>query len=211
MAADPRAAVRAWKSYSGAGAGTRAFLAARLAVLPLGGLDDDLRALRGRVLSVGCGHGLLERYLAEINPHVEVDGLELDRERVRLAQAGAPPRVRVRQADVTKLAGQGGYDAGLAVDLLHHIEPDGQPRVLAALAAQLRPGGTCLVKDIATRPRWQYEWNRLHDRLVAQKAVNCRSPEEMARLLESAGLRNAHARRIAPLSPYPHYTARAEK
>jgi 2-polyprenyl-3-methyl-5-hydroxy-6-metoxy-1,4-benzoquinol methylase len=211
MAADPRAALRAWQSYSGADAGTRAFLAARLAVLPLGGLDSDLRALRGRVLSLGCGHGLLERYLAEINPRVEVEGLELDPERVRVAEASAPPRVRVRQGDVRTLDGGAAYDAALAVDVLHHIEPGAQRQVLTALAGRLRPGATCLVKDIATEPRWKHEWNRLHDRLVAGEGVHCHSPDEMARLLEEAGLHRARARRIAPLSPYPHYIARAEK
>lgn len=180
-------------------------------MLPLAALDRDLRALRGRVLSLGSGHGVLERYLAEINPHVDVHGLELDKERVRIAEASAPARVRIRQADVTKLAGEGEYDAALAVDVLHHIPYAQQPAVLAALAGQLRPGGVCIVKDISTEPHWKHEWNRLHDRLVAGEDVHCRSPQEMARLLEEAGMRGGQARSVARLSPYPHYLASARR
>src|SRR3712207_5486397 len=124
MAMDWGAAWRAWASYRGAGPSVRAFLAARMAVAPLGPMGADLRELRGRVISLGCGHGAIDRYVAEINPEVAIDGVDLDEERVRLAQAteARQPRVRVRLADVRRLDGGGDYDAALAIDVLHHVE-----------------------------------------------------------------------------------------
>src|SRR4051812_749225 len=97
VALDRRAALRGWRSFSGIGAGGQAFLLARLAIIPLGALDAELRGLRGDVLSVGCGHGVLERYLAEINPDVSIVGAELDGERVSAAAAtgAAYPRLRI--------------------------------------------------------------------------------------------------------------------
>lgn len=209
-----RAAARAWSSYAGAPATTRAFLLGRMAILPLGGLDADLRALQGRVLSVGAGHGLLERYLAEVNPTVEVDALELDEARVRVAEATAGPasRVRVRAADVRAIEGIDDVDAVLAVDLLHHLDPPAQTSLLKVVADLLADGGVLLVKDIARTPRWRWAVNRLHDRIVAgPEPITCREPEEMAALVAGAGLTVEDVRRLRHPSPYPHYLVRARR
>jgi 2-polyprenyl-3-methyl-5-hydroxy-6-metoxy-1,4-benzoquinol methylase len=204
--------IRAWRSYAGAPPSVRLFLLGRVANLPLGALDGELQALRGRVLSVGAGHGLLERYLALANPQVEVDAVELDERRVEVATASAQraPRVLLQAMDVRALDFGAGYDAVLAVDLLHHLDPDDQATLLSDVAARLRPGGMLLVKDIARTPRWQWTFNRAHDRLVAgPEPIHCRDPEEMATLVERAGLNVEEVRRLRHPLPYPHYLLRA--
>lgn len=184
-----------------------AFLAARMAVAPLGPLGPDFRALRGRVLSLGCGHGAVDRYLAEINPDVTVDGVDLDANRVRLAQEteSLQPRVRVRVADVRALEQRGTYDAALAIDVLHHVDAPLHVEVASSLFDALRPGGTLLVKEMATTPRRQYAWNRMHDRIVAKEDIHCRSPQDMARVLEAAGFEIKDVRRLKRLRIYPQY------
>ena len=207
-----RAAQAAWRSYAGSGATTRAFLAARLAVAPLADLEQELRGERGRVLSAGCGFGIVDRYLAEAIPAIEIEGIERDPRRVEVAAATAAraPRVRVRHGDVLELDEPREFDAALAVDMLHHVLPDEQEGVLRALVRSLRPGSLCLINDIATAPRWQYTWNLVHDRLVAgPEPIHCRSPEGMAELMEAAGLVVEASRRVRRLDPYPHYTLRA--
>jgi cyclopropane fatty-acyl-phospholipid synthase-like methyltransferase len=193
---------------------TRAFLLGRIAILPLGALDADLRGLRGRVLSVGAGHGLLERYLAEINPAVAVVALELEEDRVRVAEATAElaPRVRMRAADVRTLEGPADVDAVLAVDLMHHLDLSAQVALLRAVANRLVDGGVLLVKDIARTPRWRWAVNRLHDRIVAGPGpINCLEPEDMATLIAGAGLTVEDVRRLSHPSPYPHYLVRARR
>lgn len=209
---DVGAATRAWRSFRGAPAATRLFLGARLAVVPLGALDAELASLRGRVLSLGCGHGIVERYLAERNPDVEVDGVELDAGRVALAAAtgAAAPRVRVRAADVRHLDAAGDYDAALAVDVLHHVPAASHAEIVRALHARLRPDGTLLVKDIDVAPRWKHRWNELHDRLVAgPDPIHCRSAADMAAVVAAGGFTVRTVRRLDRLGPYPHYLVRA--
>lgn len=208
-----RAATRAWRTYAGESLATRAFLAARIAIVPIGELEPELCALDGRVLSLGSGHGLLERFAAELNPGIEIEGYELDGERVRAAArtAARAPRVHLHEADVTELPESGEYDAALAVDVMHHIPPAAKPAVIDALARAVRPGGTCLVKDIADSPRWQHSWNRLHDRLVAGEEVHCLSPEAMAAEFVSRGFETEEARRLGRHSPYPHYLLRLRR
>jgi 2-polyprenyl-3-methyl-5-hydroxy-6-metoxy-1,4-benzoquinol methylase len=211
---DLRAARRALGSYRGAGLATRAFLGLRYLVVPVGALERQVRGLGGRVLSVGCGHGLLERHLAAVNPALRIDGLELDRTRVELAKRTADrfPAVNVSCGDVTRLPVTAvGYDAVLAVDLLHHLEPPAQEQALAGLWRALRPGGVLLLKEIDTAPSWKHAWNAFHDRIVARQAVHCRSREEMAVLVTEAGFEVDLARTVRHSAPYPHYLVRARR
>lgn len=205
---DLAATVRTWRSFAGASTGARAFVAARLANMPLGSLDRDLRALEGRVLSLGSGFGVVERYIAEINRGVEIEGFELDAERVAAAAAtqAAAPRVRIREQDVRTLDQDGDFDGAIAFDVLHHIPLVDHADVAASLLGALRPGGVLLLKDIATTPAWQHRFNQWHDRLVTGEfSVDARAPEDMAAVFESAGFRRAGSRRIGLVSPYPHY------
>lgn len=214
MGPDRRAALSAWRSYRGAGAATRAFLAARLAVIPLGAIDSELRGLKGHVLSLGCGHGVVERYLAALNPDVVVDGYELDRARVDAAArtASAAPRVSVACADVTQLPALATHDGAMAIDVLHHVAPDAHVEIARALHRCLRPGGTLLVKDIDVRPAWKHRWNQVHDRLVAgPEPIHCRSAGDMAEVLRSAGFEIVAVRRLHRFGPYPHYLVNARR
>jgi cyclopropane fatty-acyl-phospholipid synthase-like methyltransferase len=205
-----RAALRAWSSFEGLGTFTRLFLLARSSIIPFAALDPELRHLKGRVLSIGCGHGVLERYLAEVNPDVEVLGIELDDERVAAAARSEHryPRVTIRQGDVRDLADLGTVDAAIAVDLFHHVPVDDHPGVARSLAGVIRSGGRLLVKDMNRAPAWKHAWNRWHDRLVNGDDVNCRTPAEFVELFVAAGFfveRTAFVERAA--SPYPQFLA----
>ena len=214
MALDREAAWRAWTSFRGTGPAVRAFLLARLAVAQLGPLGEAVRPLSGRVLSLGCGYGVVDRYLAEVNPALEIVGVELDPARVAVAAASADraPRVSVREADVTRLEERSSFDLALAIDVFHHLPAGEHRRMAGVLFELLRPGGELLLKDIADTPRWKYLFNRLHDRIVAgPEATHCRAPEDMAALVADAGFAVQATERLGRLGPYPHYLVRATR
>ncbi|HYI63240.1 MAG TPA: class I SAM-dependent methyltransferase [Acidimicrobiales bacterium] len=212
---DHAAVRRALATYRGTSLRTRAFVVARYAIAPLGPLTEELGTLRGRVLSLGSGLGMVERYLAEVNPDISFEGIDLDAEKVDLIEATRhrSPRVRLVQGDATDLAGRTGYDAVLVCDALHHFPPATHAGLAAAIAEALVPGGVCIVKDLDRRPHWKHEWNRVHDRLVAgPEPIACRSLEAMARLVARAGLEVERADRTdRALEPYAHYVLRARK
>jgi len=207
-----RAAYRAWSSYAGANPATRAFLLARLVNAPLGPLEPEFERLHGRVLSLGAGYGLIERYVVETNPSVSIEGVELNARRVEVAGAAPVPRVTVTLADVRALPSDGAFSGAFAMDVLHHLPFDEHAPIAAALRDCLEPGGTLLVKDIAVAPRCNHACNREHDRLVAGRApIHCRDPQDMAALLAESGLIVEAVRRLSPVSPYPHYLIRATR
>jgi SAM-dependent methyltransferase len=215
MALNIGAAWRAYTSYRGAAIASRAFIAARVVVAPLGVLDDEVRPLRGRMLSLGCGVAIVERYLAETNPQLEIEGLDIDPRKVELIRSTASrsPRVKLRLADVEQLDEPPVYDAVLVCDVLHHLPAAEHARLAVAVERCLRPGGVCLIKDLDRLPRWKYQWNRVHDWVVAgPEPITCRSPEETARLFAETGLDPERVERTDhALTPYAHYVVRLRK
>jgi SAM-dependent methyltransferase len=210
--ADRAALRRALASYRGAPAGVRAFAAARSLIAPLGALTAEAAPLSGRMLSLGCGVGLIERYLTEINPRLKIEGIDLDPKKVDAITAtqAQSPRFQLRTGDITALAEPAVYDAVLVCDVIHHLEPDAHARLAEAVARSLTPGGVCIIKDLDVQPRWKYEWNRLHDRVVAgPEPIFCRAPDEMAKLFIDAGVTAERIERIdRRFTPYAHYIVR---
>jgi SAM-dependent methyltransferase len=210
--------VRAFNSYQGAPLLTRAFVAARLVVAPLRPLGEEGRLVQGRMLSLGSGVSIVERFLAELNPDLVIEGVDLDPRRLELisSTSARSPRVTLRQGDATvldELTEPESYDAVLVCDAFHHFDPDRHKPLAKAIARCLRPGGVCIVKDLDLLPRWKYEWNRIHDRIVAgPEPIFCRTPQDMAHLLESAGLLPEREERTEHRwTPYAHYVVRARK
>ena len=206
-----KAAIEAWKSYKGAPIAVRGFLLARIAAVPIEPITKQFADVSGTLLSVGSGHGLVERAISIENPTLAIRGFELDVARVDLArrtQARAP-KVEILCADVTKLDETDVFQAALACDLFHHLDTHGQEVMAAELARRVVPGGKLVVKDIARTPRWKHRWNSVHDRIVAGEKVNCLEPSAMTQLLERNGFRVASSTRLQPASPYPHYLVAA--
>lgn len=207
--------LRAFRSYRGAPWGARAFIGARFAIAPLRALRQECGQLGGRMLSLGCGYGALERYLAEINPDLVIEGIDLDAAKVALIESSVErsPRVRLREGDATDLDLDPVYDAVLVCDALHHFPAESHGRLAKAIGACLVPGGVVVIKDLDVRPRWKHGWNRVHDRVVAGPGpIVCRSPREMVATFEEAGLVCERAERTErPWVPYAHYVVRMRK
>ncbi len=197
----------AWRTYTGAPIAVRAFLLARLAAVPVDTIARQFDGVKGSILSVGSGHGLIERAISIENPEITVRGYELNAARVNLANAtsGAVPNVELDCQDVTQLRADDIFEGALACDLFHHLSPEGQVVMAAELRDRLSLGGRLVVKDIARTPAWKHRWNFTHDRIVARQKVNCLEPEQMSTLLENNGFEIEKCERLQPMSPYPHY------
>jgi SAM-dependent methyltransferase len=212
---DLGAAWRAFATYQGAAPVTRAFVAARFLVAPLGPLEAQLAGCTGTVLSLGSGLCMVERYLSETNPNLTLVGVDLDADKAELIDRtkARSPRVSLRVDDATALSEARGYDAVLLCDAIHHFPQDTHDRVARTVADALVPGGVALVKDLDVAPRWKYHWNRFHDRLVAgPEPIWCRSPTELAEVFVGAGLTLELAERLDhAATPYAHYLLRLRK
>ena len=102
------------------------------------------------VVDLGCGPGVLSRWLADRLPGSRVTGLDSDPVMATLAEAHLRGRAVVREQDLTA-PGWGTVEpeqcsAAVSSSVLHMVDAAGYALVARELAAAVRPGG--LVVDI---------------------------------------------------------------
>lgn len=144
----------------------RFYVFLRFKILPIAKLETYLPKT-GRILDIGCGYGLTTIYFAKKSPARQVEGIELNAHRITVAKIASQKIVNMHFC-VDNLANhqQGQYDCLVAIDLLHHLNPDQKNQLLSKCYDLLKPHGTLIIKDINTRPLLKYLWNYLHDYLV---------------------------------------------
>ncbi|MFN2607705.1 MAG: methyltransferase domain-containing protein [Acidimicrobiales bacterium] len=201
--------------YADAPPAVRAHVRVRWFTCPLPAVEAQLPA-GGRVLEVGCGHGLLSLLAAVSDPERSVVGVDVDERKIPHARAAAArarergATVDIRVAPPGKLP-DGPWDAVVVVDVLYLLHRDVSRRLLAEGAARLVPGGVLAVKEMALAPRWKFRWNQVQE-LLAVKALGITvggqttyvDPREMGDWMAAEGLDVRHL----PLSkgyPHPHH------
>jgi 2-polyprenyl-3-methyl-5-hydroxy-6-metoxy-1,4-benzoquinol methylase len=171
----------------------------------------------GRLLEVGCGHGLFANAAALGLPSLDVLGVDPDPGKIRWAQAtvGARANVRFRAGGLEDVA-ERDFDAVAVLDVLYLVPRAGWAAFLAGLRERLRPGGRLLLKEVEPRPRWKFY------RCLAQETVSVRllgithgaafafaDRREMAELLGAAGFGDVLATDLGRgyLTPHVLYEA----
>jgi 2-polyprenyl-3-methyl-5-hydroxy-6-metoxy-1,4-benzoquinol methylase len=152
----------------------------------------------GRVLEVGCGHGLVSASLAIDSAARRVSGVDIDGRKIALAQRAAgvfghPERLSFSVTDGTLPAGP--WDAIVIVDVLYLIDRESEQALIAQCAAALAPGGVFVVKETDVVPRWKHRFATLQE-FVATRVVRITKGDslsftpiaDLAADMESAGL-----------------------
>jgi len=177
--------------------GTRLFVAARWRLTPYGRIASFLPK-QGRVLDLGCGHGLLALAALEHAPALEVIGIDHDAGRIRAASRAADGErlVAFSTGDLLKPP-LGVFDAIALLDLMHYFEPAEQVRIFVRAYDQLRPGGTLLVREVEPRGGIASSFNRFWEKAMtstglthtSKKGLHFRSPAGWKEALERVGFR----------------------
>jgi 2-polyprenyl-3-methyl-5-hydroxy-6-metoxy-1,4-benzoquinol methylase len=209
----PDAAARAaLRAYRTAPLGDRMHVLVRWLTCPFPPVVDVLPT-EGRVLEVGCGHGLFSGYLAQRSSGVRVHGVDIDASKIAVAAVSAEPGRLDFTVGTSGSVPEGPWDGVVLVDVLYLLDEAAQRALLTSCAAVLAPGGVLVVKDMATRPRWKARWNAMQEALsVRVLKITAGSPEfafvdsdERARWLVAAGLQDVRARRLDHRRVHPHH------
>jgi 2-polyprenyl-3-methyl-5-hydroxy-6-metoxy-1,4-benzoquinol methylase len=125
---------------------------------------------QGRILEIGCGHGLFTAYAALAEPGRSMVGTDIDEAKIahaRTALASLGSRVHVEVAEDGAIP-PGPWDAVVIVDVLYLLPADAQRELLGDAAAALAPGGALIVKEMAAAPRWKARWNVFQETLAVK-------------------------------------------
>ncbi|HEX3620966.1 MAG TPA: class I SAM-dependent methyltransferase [Acidimicrobiales bacterium] len=191
---------------------TRAHVRVRWATCPFRAVAQEIPT-SGRILEVGCGHGLLSLLLALTSPARALHGIDVDQDKLDGARAAA-----VRgDLDVTFDVAVGGdlpegpWDAIAIIDVLYLLDADSQRSLLRSCAERLAAGGTLVVKEMAPVPRWKAAWNHAQE-VAAVKLLGITegseltflAPAELAAAMSDGGL-EVLERPLHRGYPHPHH------
>lgn len=202
-----------WKHYKTPKFGAKIYNILRLSIFPLDWFSSITKELKGEVLCLGCGYGILETLLAIMNPKIRFIASDFDVERIEIAKKATRDikNIKFEVADATAFRGKKQYQSILMIDLLHHLPFGEQEILLDKLWRSLKPNGIVVIKDVDTKPAFGYHWNMLHDRLMAGLPLVYHPSSHYIDYLKSKVAQVAINRPKLFLSPYNHYCLIAKK
>lgn len=122
----------------------------------------------GSVIDLGCGHGLFSLLIALAHPQQQITGIDLDADKIALAQTLHAPNLQFRAGDITAQTDLPSAHAITILDVLYLIPYEAQESLLALCADRLSVNGSILLKEAAESPRWKAALNTLEETVVVR-------------------------------------------
>jgi 2-polyprenyl-6-hydroxyphenyl methylase/3-demethylubiquinone-9 3-methyltransferase len=172
----------------------------------------------GRILDLGCGHGLFSNLLALRSPRRRVLGLDPAPNKIEAARQAAEglPNVEYQVGYLQDLPAEG-FDVITVVDVLYLLPPQEKKAVLQGSFQRLRPGGLLLLKTNDTTPWWKFRVTQAQETLMtslgltkSQGQLYFFSSAQHTRLLQTVGFSVSRIDLTSRL-PYPHVAFLARK
>jgi len=197
--------------YRTAPASVRAHVAIRWWSAPFPTISAALPR-SGRIVEIGCGHGLFSAYAALDAPERTVVGVDIDADKIGYAQASALEMERLGfRVAPSGAVPDGPWDAAVFVDVLYLLPAAEQQRLISEAVATLAPGGVVVIKEMGTEPAWKVRWNTAQEtisvkvlRITEGGSFDFVAPDVMAGWLGELGL-DVEARRLDIGRVHPHH------
>jgi glycosyltransferase involved in cell wall biosynthesis len=185
--------------YQSAPLSTRFFLTARWKLTPYSRMAAHLPQ-EGRVLDLGCGHGLFALAAAMQSPSREVLGIDHDQARVRLGTLATQdlPNIRFEAGNMTHPPHpEIPYSAISIIDAMHYFDPITQETILKNAFQLLEAGGTLLIREVDPEGGAASVWNRYYEKIATgigftqaeKKGLHFRTRPGWENVMKSAGFK----------------------
>ncbi|MDO8771612.1 MAG: class I SAM-dependent methyltransferase [Burkholderiaceae bacterium] len=155
-----------YNAIPGISLGTKLFLHLRWLMTPYSAMSSYVPKV-GRVLDVGCGHGLLAMKLALSAPGRAVLATDHDVQRIEVArQAGAGIDNLQFEVSAGSPVTAGSFDAIMMIDFLHYFSPEEQDSMIRQALVNLHPGGRLLVREVNQQVGLISKLNQLYEKVA---------------------------------------------
>ncbi len=202
---------RALHLYDDHPLGVRAFVRTRHLLCPLSAVEQQVPA-RGRILELGCGHGLFSALMAVASPERSIVGVDPSHVKIDTARrlVGKLPNVAFMQGTIDDCR-EGNLAAISIVDVLYLLPPAEKLRILQRCRELLAPGGRLVLKTNDTHPAWKYRWAWFQEVVMTRLGLTMGGGDlhflactETAGLLRQVGFQDVRVHHLPTLLPYPH-------
>lgn len=146
--------------------GGKLFLAARWYLTPYEKMASFLPS-QGKILDMGCGHGLFAMAAAMTGPGRQILGIDHDVKRIELARNAAQgmSNLEFKTGDMTQIPGTG-YDGIALIDVMHYFPMNVQETIFENAYRALRAGGTILVREVEPSRGAVSAFNQLYEKIA---------------------------------------------
>jgi cyclopropane fatty-acyl-phospholipid synthase-like methyltransferase len=179
-------------------------------------LDAVVMALpsRGALLDVGCGHGLVANAAALRSPELRVIGIDISAAKIEAARKSVGTRSNI-EFRVGSLAdvNESGFDAVSIVDVLYLVPRAEWAPLLKTCLDKLAPGGTLVVKEVGTTPRWKFERLKLQEFVSTRvlRITKGETSDELRQHLVRAGFEGVSLKTLDAGYTSPHLLVSGRK
>jgi 2-polyprenyl-3-methyl-5-hydroxy-6-metoxy-1,4-benzoquinol methylase len=172
----------------------RRFVRFRSILSPLEAIEEFVPE-QGKILDLGCGHGLFTNYMALKAPARELLGVDPSLVKIQAARLTEPlvPNIRYLAGDINSVDDNLRFDAITIVDVLYLLPEAGQKKILQECRRRLVGDGILVLKTHDTRPKWRYWWARFEESIMVSlhltqgSGIHFMAGEQTRRMLEEAG------------------------
>jgi len=174
--------------YSDLGAAVIWYVRLRWCVCPFEKIAQHV-SLKGTIVDVGCGYGLLSNLLALTSPERDVIGIDLSPKRIRAAQRTVKGRRNIKflLQDANSLKVEK-CDVFVMSDFLHHLPYGHQEELLAVCYQKLLKNGLLIMEEVDGKPFWKYQFTIIADGLLnLGQRIYFRNSSEYLKLLSKIG------------------------
>lgn len=190
---------------------TRFFILVRYFVCPWHVILDRIKP--GKVLDIGCGHGLFLHLAVKRYPAVQCSGFDHDEKKINAASLSLPRKNLsfLLDSDIGRLK-EGSFDYVTIIDVLYSVPEEKWPELFSLAHKYLKPGGALVIKETVSSPRWKFYICLLQE-TFAIKVMNYTKGESPRIVSAAYYLRQISANnfvirehcRIDYKYPWPHY------